>query len=411
MARLKLSLWVVLVIGLGVLYHNYFRGEDVDMAEPELNDQMVQIEATPVKVDTAFVGELIKYVHATGFTEPIRQAKIISRVNGRIKRLPVIEGQWVRKGERLVQIDDELLQIELAEARSNLLKAQVEYALWQREVASFSRDSLSRQELQQLALTYRQAREKYQRGEIEELQLLTIERRYRIAQILSGELREEIIAEKSGLKAAEMRYARALYNVRNSRINAPFAGQVADIQVSEGAYVTQNQELMTLVDLSRVKIKLQVMESQLNRIQTGEVLEVRFAAFPDTFFTGKIVGIDPTIDPRERTVTVVAILPNNHGLLKAGMFGEARLAVGRFSDRLLVPRNAVIVRDQRKLVFIVRQGKAVWCYVRTGEENEDYIEIVSSDFDLKPGEPVIVDGQFALAHDAPVKVIGSENRK
>lgn len=390
---------------MGLLYHNYFRGEDVGMAEPALNNSEVQIDATPVKVQKAFMGELIKYVHATGFTEPIRQATITSRVNGRIERLPVLEGQWVRKGALLVQIDDELLQIELAEARSNLLKAQVEYALWQKEVAAFPGDSLSRVALKRLASAYQRAKEKYERGEIEELQLLQIERKYRIAQILSGQLREEIIAEKSGLKSAEMRYARALYNIRNSKITAPFAGQVADIRVSEGAYVTQNQDLMTLVDLNRVKIKLQVLESQLNRVKIGEMLEVRFAAFPDTVFTGKMVGVDPTIDPQKRTVTVVAILPNRNGLLKAGMFGEARLVVARFPNRLLVPRDAIVVRDQRKLVFIVREGKAFWCYVRTGEENEDFVEIVSSDFNLKPGEPVIVDGQFALAHDAPVQVI------
>ncbi len=405
MNRIKPVIWIVFIIGMVFLYHNYFRGNEVTTATPKLDKNEVQIDATPVKVQKTFLGELVKYVHATGFAEPIRQAIITSRVNGRIATMPVLEGQWVRKGELLLQIDDELLQIELVEARSNLLKAQVEYALWEKEITNFPADSLSRETLKQLALAYHQAQKKYERGEIEELQLLQVERKYRIAQILSGELREEIIAEKSGLKAAEMRYARALFNIRNSKITAPFSGQVADIRVSEGAYVTQNQDLMTLVDLSRVKIKLQVLESQLNRIQVGEALEVRFAAFPDTVFTGKIVGVDPTIDPNERTATVVAILPNNKGLLKAGMFGEARLAVARFPNRLLVPRDAIVVRDQRKLVFIVREGKAFWCYVRTGEENEDYVEITDSDFDLKPGEPVIVDGQFALAHDAPVRII------
>ncbi len=410
MTRVKTVLWVAITIGIVFLYYNYFRGEDVNVAEPELNESEVQIEATPVKVQKAFIGELVKYVHATGFTEPIRQAKIISRVNGRIEKLPVVEGQWVRKGQLLMQINDELLQLELAEARSNLLKAQVEYALWQKEVATFPRDSLSREVLKRLSLAYQRAKERYDQGEIEELQLLKIERKYRIAQILSGQLREEIIAVKSGLKEAEMRYARALYNIRNSKIIAQFTGQVADIQVSEGAYVTKNQELMTLVDLNRVKIKLQVLESQLNRVKIGETLEIRFAAFPDTFFVGKIIGMDPTIDPDERTVTVVAILPNTNGLLKAGMFGEARLAVAKFANCLLVPRDAIVVRDQRKLVFIVRGGKAFWCYVRTGKENEDYVEVVSSDFDLKPGEPVIVDGQFALAHNAPVKVITDDGK-
>ena len=60
-----------------------------------------------------------------------------------------------------------------------------------------------------------------------------------------------------------------------------------------------------------------------------------------------------------------------------------------FKDRLLVPKDAILIRDQRKLLFIVRDGLAKWCYVETGLENEKYVEILSSTFDLKPGELVI----------------------
>ena len=87
------------------------------------------------------------------------------------------------------------------------------------------------------------------------------------------------------------------------------------------------------------------------------------------------------------------------------MFATVRLAVNRYQNRLLVPREAVVVRDQKKLVFIVREGKAFWCYVETGLENDEFIEITNSVFDLKAGEPVIVEGHFALAHNAPVEVI------
>ena len=101
---------------------------------------------------------------------------------------------------------------------------------------------------------------------------------------------------------------------------------------------------------------------------------------------------------------MIAEIPNPGALLKSGMFATVRIAVNRYPNRLLVPRAAVVERDRRQLVFIVRDGKAFWCYVETGLENDDYVEVVSSAFDLKPGEPVIVDGHFALAHNAPVEV-------
>ncbi|MFQ5677199.1 MAG: efflux RND transporter periplasmic adaptor subunit, partial [bacterium] len=70
----------------------------------------------------------------------------------------------------------------------------------------------------------------------------------------------------------------------------------------------------------------------------------------------------------------------------------------------LVPKEAILIRDQRKLVFIVRDGLAKWCYAETGLENDDFVEILSSTFGLKPGEMVITSGHYTLVHDARVKI-------
>ncbi len=280
----------------------------------------------------------------------------------------------------------------------------MEFALWKQQLQASANDTISPEQLAQLKENYERALTAYRAGKISEMALLEQERPYRIAQILAGKLREEVMAEKTGLKAAEARYAKALYYKRNRVVTAPFTGIIGDIQVSPGSFLRENQVMMKIVDLKRIKVKLEVLENHIYAVQPGTTVEIRFPAWPDTVFEGQIVGVDPTIDEKSRTVQVIALLKNSGGQIKAGMMCESRIVTHQFRNRLLVPRDAVVTRDQRKLVFIVRNGKAVWCYVKTGMENEDYIEIVQSDFNLKPGEPVIVDGQFALAHNAPVDV-------
>jgi HlyD family secretion protein len=404
MRFLRPILVVVILITLGVLYHQYFRGDEA--AENPALEEKPAVKPVRVQVAPAFVGELVQYVTASGVTEAVREVEIKPLVSGRVVQVAVRDGQPVRKGELLVQLDDREYQIAFREARSQLLSAQAEYALRMEDRQPIVRDSLplGTNGFHELSERYRQALAAYREGTLNDEEFRKIEREYRAAEVFSGQQRDELIAQQSGLSAAEAQFDRAKYQLENCRIPAPFSGIVGDVQVHPGDYISAGQTLLRLVDLSRLKLQLEVLESEMGNIRRGETIEARFAAFPDTVFRGQIIGINPTVNPETRTGTVIAEIPNPGALLKSGMFATVRIAVNRYPNRLLVPRAAVVERDRRQLVFIVRDGKAFWCYVETGLENDDYVEVVSSAFDLKPGEPVIVDGHFALAHNAPVEV-------
>jgi len=94
-------------------------------------------------------------------------------------------------------------------------------------------------------------------------------------------------------------------------------------------------------------------------------------------------------------------LNNPAGKIKPGMFAQARLDAEIYTNRLLVPKEAILVRDQRKLVFTVEGGLAKWCYVETGFENDDYVEIKSG---IAEGDSVIISGHYTLSHDAKIKI-------
>jgi multidrug efflux pump subunit AcrA (membrane-fusion protein) len=89
------------------------------------------------------------------------------------------------------------------------------------------------------------------------------------------------------------------------------------------------------------------------------------------------------------------------------MYATVEIATRVLKDRLLVPREALLVRDQRNLVFRAENGLAKWCYVDVGEQNEQSIEIRSG---IAAGDTIIVDGHYTLAHDARIRVTNVEER-
>jgi len=99
---------------------------------------------------------------------------------------------------------------------------------------------------------------------------------------------------------------------------------------------------------------------------------------------------------------VHVVVENLKEEIKPGMHAELEIAAEVHKDRLLVPQEAVLVRGGRKLVFVVEEGQARWRYVEVGLENESVAEVLDG---VKEGEKVIVEGHFALAHDAPVSII------
>lgn len=392
---------------IALLYDQYRKLGNTEAENPAISQEQKQVKPVAVSVANAFVGEMVQYITATGNTEAKQFVDVKPLISARVMAVHVRDGQPVANGAVLVDLDDREYRVAVAEARATLLNARAEYALRMSEIRDdqkISGDIAGTNGFHAATEQFQIFREKYSNGEIPEAEYRQAERRYLAEKVFSGENRDDLIAQQSGLAAAEAQFARAEYGLENCRITAPFSGIIGDVQVHPGDVVSPGQTLFSLVDLQRLKLKLAILESEFGFVRENENITAVFPAFPGRDFSGTITGINPQIDPQTRTGSVVAAIDNPDGLLKSGMFGAAKIVVNRYPGRLMVPRAAVVERDQRKLVFIVRDEKAFWCYVDTGLENDEFIEVTGSAFDLKPGEPVIVDGHFALAHNADVMI-------
>ncbi len=362
--------------------------------------------ALPVQVQPAIMGDLIIRVPATGTTEPLQVITIIPKTSGEIVELPVYEGKTVRKGDLLFRFDDREAKLAIAEARGALLRAQGEFGIWNySRIETEKKQYSALSNFSEIEARWQLAQQKYTSGEISDSLFQQARINYETASVMAGKNQVEVAEASTGLLQARTALEKAQLALAFSEIRAPFSGIIGNLEIAHHQFVAGGKECCQLMDLSQVKVAVGILENEVSFLQPGRKAAVSFPAFPNEIFEGEIVTINPVIDPKTRTCRVTVMLLNPHNKIKSGMFAYVKLDAQIFHKKFLVPKPAVLIRDNRKLVFIVREGRAKWCYVETGLENEDFVEVLESKFDLKPEELVITDGHFTLVHDAPVRVV------
>ncbi|MDZ7332234.1 MAG: efflux RND transporter periplasmic adaptor subunit [candidate division KSB1 bacterium] len=371
-------------------------------------------EIVPVMVSAkpSHRGDLIIRVSASGQTEAIQQVTIMPKISGEIVELPIYEGKLVSSGDLLIKLDDREYQLALNDARQKLLKARSEYEVQKLDRKALDQliDSSAINRSEQLEKQWKDALQRYHDGELDEASYQKIWLDYQSAQILRGVRHEEMVASRTGFSSALIDYERAQLNLSRCEIRAPFSGQIGDLSVRNGQFISAGKECCKLLNLSRLRVNVGVLESEVQHLAVGRKATIELPAFPSEKFEGNVITINPIIDPDHKTCRVTVEMPNPNNRIKAGMFAYVKIDAQIYHDRLLVPREAVLTRDQRTLIFAVQkndEGKllAKWNYVETGLENDEYIEILNTNFPFQAGDLVITSGHYTLAHDAEVKLI------
>jgi RND family efflux transporter MFP subunit len=322
---------------------------------PEGSPESESPRATPLPVAAVVVGRgpFVQTIRATGRAEAPRRVELSPRVTERVLAVHVTEGDRVREGDTLVTLDPRSFEIALqeAEAKRAMAEADNRVTLLDDDGADSTRRALTK--------------------------------------------------HRSGLTYAEQSIARATLDLEGTRITAPFAGDIAAVGAVVGARAQAGQPLVTLVDLSEVRIPAEVLESHFGPLVPGAAARVRVAAFPDDVYRGRVVALGPELDATRGTGVAFVAIDNPQRRIRPGMYAEVEIESARYEDRIAVPRRAVLERDRKLLVFKTANARAEWQYVETGLESETMIEITRG---LAPGDTVLVDGHLTLAHAAPVSV-------
>ena len=318
---------------------------------PETKKQ--KLAKLPVKGVTVEEGDFVLTVAASGRTEAKRRVDLAPRVGERVTKVHVTEGDWVSQGKVLAELDSRPFEIALTESRAALSNAEADAEVRLMDDADASPE------------------------------------------------KRELVAHRSGLTSARQQVARAELDLESTRLTAPFAGYISQVSVATGTLVRANEPIFALVDISTVRFPAEVLESSFGRLQVGSSAALSFPALPGRVFTGVVTALSPEIDSDRGTGVAYIDIKNPHGLIKPGMFAEAEIAANTYENRISVPREAVLERERRLLVFKSVNDRAEWQYVETGLETDERIEITSG---LAPGDTVLVEGHLTLAHAAPVRV-------
>jgi len=178
-------------------------------------------------------------------------------------------------------------------------------------------------------------------------------------------------------------------------------GVVTMLGVRKGMYVTPNMEILTIADLNRIWVLVDVYEHQIDWLTEGLSAEIRVPAYPGRVWEGKVEYIYPALDPKSRTLKVRLAFGNPDGLLKANMFAEVVIYGGPKREVLAVPAEAVIETGRRSsVVLALGGGRFQPVDVVTGMASNGLVEILSG---LNAGDRVVVSGQFLIDSESSLQ--------
>lgn len=204
---------------------------------------------------------------------------------------------------------------------------------------------------------------------------------------------------QSGYVQAMNNWERAKLQYRHTILKAPFTGLITDMNTCAHDKITPYDLFCNLMDTDRFVAEFQIIEHELPMIFIGQTVKVSPFAYDSVVIAGRISEINPSVD-EDGLVSVKAIIPNSKNLLFDGM--NVKIIIKReIKHQIVIPKQALLIRSNREVVFTYESGYAKWNYVRINKENSTSYLISEG---LHPGDSVITSGNTYLAHNARVKL-------
>ena len=307
---------------------------------------------TPVELGKPEKLNWPKSVTAIGSLRSDESVMVRAEQSGRITALNFKEGQPVRVGQMLVQLDDSVARAELEQARANqkLGKAKFDRAVELKE-----------------------------------------------RNFISGQAKDEA---ENVMRVADATVSLAQAKLTKYSINAPFSGTVGLRTASTGDYVKDGQDIVNLEKTDTIKVDFKVPEIFQSKIGVGQALSVTLDALPGKPFTGKVYALNPQLDTAGRAVVLRAQMDNKSGVLKPGMFARVRLTLADTGDTVVVPEQAVAMQGDEQIMFRVIDGRAMRTKVEVGQRREGKVEILDG---VSDSDTIVIAGWQRLRDGSTVR--------
>jgi membrane fusion protein (multidrug efflux system) len=340
-----------------------------------------------------------RYVAVTGTLAAQEQADVASEIAGRVVSTPVERGTRVTTGSILVQIAETEVRAQAEEAGANAAQLEARLGL-AGGGAAFEIDRVPEVANARAAADLAQAdfdrarmlldRKLLPQADFDKsrAQADAARRQYDIARNGAEQQYQALVAARARMTMARKALADAV-------VRAPFDGIVDERLVSVGDYVIRGTKVASVMRTTPLRVELTVPGQYLSSIAEGRSVSLEVDAYPGRTFTGRIRYVSPAVRADSRALIVEAIVPNETGELKPGLFATARIEQATQTPALLVPAAAIRTDSGISRVFVVSSaGIAEERIVTIGQTLEDEIELTSG---IKPGDIVVTSNVERLA--------------
>ncbi len=338
-----LFLLVIPIIILAVTASGCSRKTSATTSNPEI----------PVKITTVQKGNLGEVYVTTGALEANQEVSVTPKVSGRVANIHVKMGDHVTANQVLVELEQDDYEIGLISAEA----------------------------------AYKMTKENFER-----------QKKLYAERLISP---QEFEGAQTEFQIKEAAYKQAKNQLDNTKIRAPFSGQIGFSNATLGGMVSPGTPLLSVVDLSTVFVTVNLSDSYISQVKIGQTALISLSSFPEQTFNGRIAQIAPAADKNLKTFPVKIALDNSSRRFKAGMLAEAKLNFNQRNDILKIPAEAIVDEVGTKAVYVVEKDAARRRIITLGVTDGRMVEIVSG---LAEKEFVVILGQNNLEDGSKVVV-------
>jgi len=319
------------------------------------------IPPTPVEVAPVIIQKVADTFEAVGTIEAIEAITVVSEIDAAVISLPFEEGSVIQQGKLIAQLDDSQLAAEVARAEALELQSHLTY---ERVKAVVEQKAGAAQDLDDAA---------------------------------------------AGLKVADANLAMAKARLAKTRIVAPFDGIIGSRKVSVGTFLRAGQEITELANIDNIRVIFSAPENSLAQLTRGAEVTISTTAYSGYSVKGKILAIEPVLDPGTRNGRVVARVPNPGRKFFPGMSANVNVVIQERNGALTIPNEAVFATGNQSFVYKVNpDSTAARAAITLGTRLSDVVEITAG---LEPGDQVVRAGHQKLYDGAKVFPITSQAAK
>jgi RND family efflux transporter MFP subunit len=360
---------------------------------------MQGVFAPAVKVEAASVTQMypsqtFTLLNASGYVVAQRKAAVASKVTGRIISLLVEEGSTVKKGQVIARLESDDVAAARDQAKANLDAAR--YALEQ-----------AKAEFNDATITFNRNKELIGQGYVAQAEYDASEARFRKAKAGVSAAEAAVQASIAALQGASVAYEYTLIRAPFDAVVLTKNADIGDIVTPIGAAADAKAAVVSIADMSSLQVEVDVSESNLQQVKTGQPCEILLDALPEYRFRGAVHMIVPTADRTKATVMVkIRFIDSDNRILPEMSAKVAFLSREVMSaeekPRTVVNPAAIVDRKDKKAVFLITDNRVIETQVSLGEKLGDMVEVLSG---VKTGDRLVLKPLDRMRNGQRIKIV------